>query len=46
MTWLRSIGRWYATSWVLLLTHALCILIGAAWMYLAIEAALHAKGVL
>lgn len=42
---MRNLLRWYATSWVLLLTHALCIVAGAAWMYGATVAALRANGV-
>lgn len=43
---IRNLIRLYATSWVLLLTHALCICIGAAWMLVAIVGDLKARGLL
>lgn len=43
---LKTLWKLYLKSWLLLLSHALCICIGAAWMYLAIRAALVARGVL
>lgn len=43
---IRRLLALYAASWMLLLSHALCIGLGAAWMYLAIKGVLKVQGVL
>jgi hypothetical protein len=43
---MKKLLKWYATSWLLLLTHAVCIGIGAGWMYIAILTVLRSRGLL